>query len=123
MDTVLSVGGAMKTTKTFKQVTAILESNDASRMTGVTPRDSDKELVIQILQRCRGMNMTVEQVGIMRSINFESIRRCRQKLQSQGKYLGSPEIMKKRRVKGYELEQVTPVESAQGIQRRVEENA
>lgn len=113
----------MKTTKTFKQVTTILESNDASRMTGVTPRDSDKELVIQILQRCRGMNMTVEQVGIMRSINFESIRRCRQKLQSQGKYLGSPEIMKKRRVKGYELEQVTPVESAQGIQRRVEENA
>lgn len=111
-----------KTNKTYDEVVAILEENNPSRMTGITPRDSDKELIVQVLQRCRGMNMTAEQMTIMRSVNFESIRRTRAKLQEQGKFLGSPEVMRKRRIKGYEVEQTAPKESASGLQKRIESN-
>ena len=113
----------MKKTKTYKEVVRILETNDKSSMTGVAPRDSDKELIIQILQRIHGLGLNAEQLGIMRSVNFESITRCRRKLQENGEYLPSPEVAKRRRLKSYEVEQVAPTESAAGLQRRIEENA
>lgn len=112
----------MKKTQTFKAVENLLAENTPSRMTGIGPRDSDKELLIQYMQRILGMNLNAQQIDLIRTVNFESIRRCRQKLQEQGKYWGSPEVMKKRRIKSYELQQVAPTESAAGIQRRIEEN-
>lgn len=110
-------------TETFKQLEAILEENAKSQMSGVTPRDSDTELIIQILQRCRGANFTADQMNVMRTLNVESVTRARRKLQKSGLFLPSPEVAKKRRLKGYELQQVAPKETAQGLQRRIESNA
>lgn len=109
----------MRKTKTYLEVVKVLESNWPSKMTGVTPRDSDTELIIQLLQ-FNGANFTAEQMQLMRSWKFESITRCRRKLQEGGQYLPSPEVAKQRRLKSYELQQVAPSESAAGIQRRIE---
>jgi hypothetical protein len=109
-------------TKTAVDVEAILGENTASRMTGVTPCDSDTELIIQILQRRRGANFSADQMQIIRELNFESVTRCRRKLQENGQYLPSPEVAQKRRLKSYEVQQTAPKETAGGLQRRIEEN-
>lgn len=109
-------------TQLYKDVVKILDSNYTSKMTGVSPRDSDTELIIQLLQITYGANLTAEQMSIMRLINFESVTRARRKLQEGGEYLPSPEVAKKRRLKGYELQQVAISETAGGIQRRIQEN-
>lgn len=110
-------------TKTYLEVEKILEENTASAMTGVPPRDSDTELIIQILQRCRGTNFTAEQMTLIRRLNFESVTRCRRKFQENGQFMPSPEVAKKRRLKSLEVEQTAPKESAAGLQRRIESNA
>lgn len=112
----------MKKTRTFLAVESILDKNLISPTSEVSPRDSDHELLIQYLQFHTDMALTLEQIQVMRSVSFESITRARRKLQEQGKYLPSPEVAKKRRLKSYELQQVSPSESAAGIQRRIEEN-
>lgn len=112
-----------KITETFKQLSAILEENAKSQMSGVTPRDSDTELIIQILQRCRDANFTAEQMNVIRTLNVESVTRARRKLQRAGFYPPSPEVARKRRLKSYEIEQVAPNETAGGLQRRIEQNA
>ena len=112
-----------KKTKTYQEVEAILKENTASRMSGVAPRDSDNELIIQILQRCRGADFSADQMNIIRSLNFESVTRCRRKFQEAGQFMPSPEVAKKRRLKSYEVEQTAPKETAAGIQRRIENNA
>ena len=112
----------MKKTRTYKNVIKLLEENTPSTMTGVAPRDSDTELYIQYLQRILGAQLNAAQLTLIRSINFESITRCRRKLQENGEYLPSPEVAKRRRLKSYEVEQVAPTESAAGLQRRIEEN-
>lgn len=110
-------------TQTYLETEQILKENTASRMSGVAPRDSDNELIIQILQRCRGADFSANQMNIIRSLNFESVTRCRRKFQEAGQYMPSPEVAKKRRLKGYEVEQTAPKETAAGIQRRIENNA
>ena len=110
----------MRKTKTYTRVVKVLGDNIPSRMTGVAPRDSDTELIIQILQRCLEADLTVEQMEKIRMVNFESATRCRRKLQEAGEYMPSPEVAKKRRLKSYEIQQVAPSESAAGIQRRIE---
>ena len=110
----------MRKTKTYNRVVKVLGDNIPSQMTGVAPRDSDTELIIQILQRCLGADLTVEQMEKIRMVNFESVTRCRRKLQEAGEYMPSPEVAKKRRLKSYEIQQVAPSESAAGIQRRIE---
>jgi hypothetical protein len=112
----------MKKTETQKGVERLLAENVPSRMTGVTPRDSDKELLIQYMQRILGMNLNAAQIELIRTVNFESIRRSRQRLQENGKYWGSPEVMQRRRIKSYEIQQVAPKESPAGLQRRIQEN-
>ena len=113
----------MKKTLNYKRTVSLLEANRKSQMTGVGPRDSDKELLIQFMQIHLGMNLNAQQLELIRSVNFESITRCRRKLQENGEYLpDDPEVAKKRRLKGYELEQTAPGESAAGVQRRIEEN-
>ena len=105
----------------YDRMIDVLENNRPSTMTGTAPRDSDKEMLIQILQ-FEGAGLNAEQLTIIRQFNFESLTRARRKLQNAGKYHGSPEVMKRRRIKGYELEQTAPKETAQGIHRRIQEN-
>lgn len=112
----------MRKTKTFIAVDSILSQNVKAR-SGVGPRDSDNELILQYLHYHTDMTVTPEIAEVIRSISFESITRCRRKLQEKGQYLpDSPEVAKRRRLKGYEIEQVAPKESAAGLQRRIEEN-
>lgn len=108
--------------KTADHIDDLLAENTKSQMTGVSPRDSDTELYIQLLQRILRVNLTADQMRLIRSVNYESISRCRRKLQEQGKYHGSPEVMRRRRIKGYELQQTAPGETAAGVQRRIEQN-
>lgn len=112
----------MKKTKVSEAVEKLLKENQPSGMTGVPPRDSDKELIIQYLQLHLGMNLNAVQLELLRTVNFESIRRERAKFQEKGMYLGSPEVMAKRHRKAMEIEQTAPSESAHGLQRRIEEN-
>lgn len=110
-------------TQTYKDICELLENNEVSGLNGVTPRDSDKVLIVQWLQLKVGLELTAEQVKkLYAASSFESITRARRKLQNSGQYLGSPEVMRRRRIKGYELEQTAPTESSAGIQRRIEEN-
>jgi len=110
-----------KKTYGYDRLISVLEDNLPSRMSGVTPRDSDKELIIQILQ-FEGAGLTAEQMDMIRKFNFESLTRARRKLQEAGEYMPSPEIAKKRRLKGYELQQTAPKETAQGVHRRIQDN-
>lgn len=113
----------MKKTKNYKRTVELLENNRKSQMTGVGPRDSDKELVIQFMQIHLGMKLNAGQLELLRTVNFESITRCRRKLQENGEYLpDDPAVAKKRRLKSYEVEQTAPGESAAGLQRRIETN-
>ena len=112
----------MKTTRTFKATEKLLLENIASKMTGISPRDSDTELYIQYLQRILGANLNATQLEFMRLINYESISRARRKLQENGQYLPSPKVARKRRLKSYEIQQTAPKETAGGLQRRIEEN-
>ena len=112
----------MKKTKTFIAVDKILADN-VHAQNGIGPRDSDNELILQYLHFHTDMTVTPEIAAVIRSISFESITRCRRKLQEKGQYLpDSPEVAKRRRLKGYELQQVAPKETAAGVQRRIEEN-
>ena len=61
-------------------------------------RSSDSDLIIGILQ-AKGANLSPAQREIMRSINFESIRRNRQLLQADGKYPADKEVQDTRRHK------------------------
>ena len=111
-------------TKTYKQTVSLLEANRKSQMTGIGPRDSDKELLIQFMQIHLGMNLSAGQLQLLRTVNFESITRCRRKLQEGGEYLpDDPAVAKKRRLKSYEVQQTAPSESPAGLQRRIEQNA
>lgn len=87
----------------------ILENNPRTR-------DSDKELFIQVMQR-RGMELTYRQIDIMRDLNFESIRRTRQKLQEQGKYRASDRVAKQRRIKSYVMQQNAPIAKPERIEK------
>lgn len=100
-------------------VYSVLSVNRKSPTNPVSPRDSDHELLIQFLQFHMEMKLTQAQIDIMRSVSFESITRCRRKLQESGEFLPSLEVAKKRRLKGYEIEQVAPKEGAAGLQRRI----
>lgn len=112
----------------YDRLVATLDKNTPSQMTGVPPRDSDRELIIQILQHelyeAGGIELTLsaDQMDIMRRFNFESLTRARRKLQEAGKFMPSPEVAKKRRLKSYEVEQTAPSETAQGLHRRIQDN-
>lgn len=84
-------------------------SNQIERILANDPRtrDSDKELIIQVLEWL-GAEFTPRQLEVLRQINFESVRRVRQKLQEQGKYMPSPEVARQRRLKGMIVEQNAP---------------
>lgn len=111
-----------KRNETYDGVVELLAANRPSKTTGVTPRDSDKELIVQYLQIHLGANLSLEQMNLIRSVNFESIRRTRAKLQEHGEYLGSPEVMAKRRRKGYQIEHRAHDADAEELNERIGEN-
>lgn len=113
-----------KETQLYRDMVEVLESNRRSSMTGVGPRDSDTELLIQLLQIHYQANLTADQLNKLRQINVESVTRARRKLQSIGKFPpDSPLVAAKRRLKSYEVQQTAPSETAAGLQRRIEQNA
>lgn len=98
---------------TTRLIESILRDNPRAR-------DSDRELNIQVMQRM-GVNLTLAQIDKLREINFESIRRTRQKLQEQGKYPPSERVAKQRRLKSMILQQNTPTSKPERIERLIDE--
>jgi hypothetical protein len=85
-------------------------------------RNSDSVLLIGMLQ-INGAQLTKEQKQIIVGMNFEAITRERRKLQEAGKYLPTdPAVAKKRRTKGWEVQQVAPGSDAQGLHDRIANN-
>lgn len=110
-----------KTTLHYDLMVDILEKNRPSGDTGIVPTDSDKELLIQMMQ-FSGVYLSAAQRAKIREFSFESITRARRKLQRSGQYLPiSAEVRQKRKLMSFELQQVAPTETAGGIQRRIEQ--
>jgi hypothetical protein len=85
-------------------------------------RNSDSVLIIGMLQ-INGAQLTKEQKRIILGMTFEGITRERRKLQEAGQYLPTdPAVAKKRRIKGYEVQQVAPTSDAQGLHDRIANN-
>ncbi len=83
-------------------VERILSDNRISTIMNVSPRDSDKALIVQFLQMS-GCNLTAEQIGVIRGVSFETITRVRRKLQEGGEYLGDKAIAAERKRKAEEV--------------------
>lgn len=82
-----------------KQIAKLVE--DILEMYPAT-RSSDAQLIIGVLQM-KGANLTVEQRDVIRSVNFESIRRHRQALQADGRFVAVPEVAAMRQTKADEM--------------------
>lgn len=80
----------------------------------VEARNSDNELIIQMLQ-ANGAELTPRQEEVVRGLVFESITRVRRKLQHDGKYLPSDAVVKFRRFKSAQVQQIAPSASANYI--------
>lgn len=96
------------------QIKSVLNQNTLAR-------DSDQELIIQVLLK-RGIEFTFRQLQIVRELNFESVRRTRQRLQATGKFLPSPEVAEQRKKKAKAVRQnivnATPEETEKMISRQ-----
>lgn len=98
--------------KISKQVEALLEKYEICR-------NSDSNLIIGILH-LNGVYLSHDDREKIRGIHFESITRERRKLQEQGKYLPTdPAVARKRRIKGYEIQQTAPKLNPHQIQERI----
>lgn len=85
-------------------------------------RNSDSILIIGMLQ-INGATLTDNQKRIIKEMNFEGMTRERRKLQEAGKYLPTdPEVSRRRRIKGAEIQQVAPTTDAQDLHDRIERN-
>lgn len=71
-------------------------------------RDSDNVLIIEYLNDWKNAGFTPHQIQLIKDTNFESITRCRRKLQEGGKFLPSPEVAAQRRLKSYVVQQNIP---------------
>lgn len=101
--------------KISKQVEGLLQRYEVCR-------NSDSNLIIAILH-VNGIFLSHQDREIIRGISFESITRERRKLQEEGKYLPTdPEVARKRRIKGYEIQQTAPGETPHGLQERIANN-
>lgn len=85
-------------------------------------RNSDSILIIGMLQM-NGANLSLAQKRIIHGMNFEAITRERRKLQEAGKYLPTdPAVLRKRRIKAAEVQQVAPTTDAQDLHDRIARN-
>ena len=84
-------------------------------------RNSDKALLAYILQS-KGVSLTKSQIDVILSVNFESIRRTRQKLNEQGKFLPTdPKVLKQRQRKAQETQQRITTTKPENISTLIEE--
>jgi hypothetical protein len=98
--------------KTANLVEKVLRENPKAR-------DSDKALIAFCLREL-GFHFTQEQIDIFLALSFESLTRCRRKLQEEGKYQPSPEVARQRRLKSYEVQQTAPSATPDQLSRRIE---
>lgn len=83
-------------------------------------RNSDAVLILGMLQ-VNGAELNDRQKRLVLSLQYEAITRQRRKLQEAGKYLPTdPEVAKKRRIKGYEIQQVASSATAESLHNRIE---
>ncbi len=87
-----------------KQITKLVED---ILKTHPRTRDSDKDLFIAVLQML-GADLSERQREIMRSVNLESVRRLRQKLQEDGQYLPSVDVAQRRKLKAQLVKDAVP---------------
>ena len=83
-------------------------------------RNSDSDLIIGILH-AHGVFLSQHDRDIIRGINFESITRMRRKLQNAGEYIPTdPEVARRRKIKGFEIQQTAPGLDAAQLQKRIQ---
>lgn len=87
----------------------------------VSPRDSDKELTIQVMEHY-GLWLSETQKAKFRNLPFalESIRRTRQKFQEQGQYTASQFVRRHRKFKSMEVQQKMPQTAPEKVQGLIE---
>ena len=101
--------------KTAKLVEALLKRYPNTR-------NSDKDLIIGVLQ-AKGVCLSDQDREIIRSISFESVTRCRRKLQEEGKYMPTdPRVTKQRKLKGLIVQQNAPMPSSERLSGLIEEH-
>jgi len=82
---------------------------------GVHARDSDNVLIIMVLSRL-GVYLDDHAKKVFMQLSFETITRCRRKLQEQGLYLSSEPVTKERKFKSMAMQQNTPVATPKRIE-------
>lgn len=83
-------------------------------------RNSDKELIIQYLQYA-GAELSPKQIAIIQATVFESVTRCRRKIQEGGEYPADKSIAKEREYKAQRVQQIAPAAKPQYIADTIEE--
>lgn len=84
-------------------------------------RNSDKALLAYVL-KAKGINLSQAQIDVILAVNFESIRRTRQKLNEKGLYLPTdPKVLAQRNRKALETQQRIPTTKAENISSLIEE--
>lgn len=66
-------------------------------------RNSDTVLYCKLINEFRHCSLTREQIEIMKSIPFETISRCRRKLQAEWRYKADQEVQEQREQKKAEF--------------------
>lgn len=97
-----------------KRIEAILKQDARAR-------DSDNILMVHLLQ-LHGMKLSAEQIRVLCGFNFESVTRCRRKIQEEGRWLPSPEIAYKRGLKEKNVRSKVTQTNARGTQQLIAEN-
>lgn len=83
-------------------------------------RNSDRHLLIAYMQ-AEGMELTPEQVEIFTHMaSLETVRRIRQKLQEDGKYLADQSVKQERDFKSHQMEQTMPGSTPADVERIME---
>lgn len=95
-----------------ERVTNILKASKEAR-------NSDKELWIIYAQKS-GVGLSEQQIEKIKDMpSFETLRRVRQKIQSEGRYEANPEIKKERAHKAMVIQQNEPKASSEQLERLI----
>lgn len=83
-------------------------------------RNSDRYLLLQFMQN-RGMELSPRQKELFLDMpSMETIRRVRQKLQSEGRYPADQKIANERKFKGLQMQQLEPKLKSDQIEKVIE---
>lgn len=78
-------------------------------------RASDRVLIIEVLQHL-GADLSEYQISKIKSVNFESVRRTRQKIQERGEYLPDESVQKARYHKSLIMQQNAPTAKPERVE-------